>query len=499
MATGFRTSSSAPIGTTTVRITKGVPTPTTVRREDLASTPAWTAESNSNNAFFGWVVATAGDLNADGFSDVIIGAPQYSNGAAFEGAVFVYLGSVSGLATTTSPPWTVEGGNDSELVGLSAGTAGDFNGDGFSDLVIGFVQNNGIAYVLRGSLSGLFYFENLEAPNTINFGESVGTAGDVNGDGFSDVIVSADIDGGVRGAAYVFHGNSTGGSPFDPDWSAPMNECCGLVATAGDVNGDGFSDVIVGDPYGSGNRAFVHLGNSGDGLDRIAFQARTDGSAPIWPLGNSDSDTSLRLKALGRTPAGRGNVRMQFEVKPAGVPFDGTGLVPGSIANTGAPGASGSAVPLSQLASGLTPATLYHWRLRVLSDSPFFPRSPWMWLPYNGATEADVRTGQATAAVGEEPHPTASALWLAPGAPNPFNPRTTLSFLVPARTPVRLAIHDVQGRLVRVLVDEVLPAGQHAVEWDGRDGRGQELATGVYLSRLEAGGEVRSRKLALVK
>ena len=64
---------------------------------------------------------------------------------------------------------------------------------------------------------------------------------------------------------------------------------------------------------------------------------------------------------------------------------------------------------------------------------------------------------------------------------------------------MRLAIHDVQGRLVRVLVDEVLPTGQHAVEWDGRDGRGQELATGVYLSRLEAGGEVRSRKLALVK
>ncbi len=63
----------------------------------------------------------------------------------------------------------------------------------------------------------------------------------------------------------------------------------------------------------------------------------------------------------------------------------------------------------------------------------------------------------------------------------------------------RLAIHDVQGRLVRMLVDEVQSAGHYEVEWEGLDGRGKELATGIYLSRLEAGGEVRSRKLALVK
>jgi hypothetical protein len=65
--------------------------------------------------------------------------------------------------------------------------------------------------------------------------------------------------------------------------------------------------------------------------------------------------------------------------------------------------------------------------------------------------------------------------------------------------PARLAIHDVQGRLVRILVDEVQPAGHYEVEWEGRDGRGKELATGIYFSRLEAGGQAQSRKLALVK
>jgi hypothetical protein len=129
------------------------------------------------------------------------------------------------------------------------------------------------------------------------------------------------------------------------------------VATAGDVNGDGFCDVIIGeDLYTNGEinegRAFVYYGNEGDGLDRIARQARTDDSAPIWALGISDSDTAFRLKAVGRTPAGRGNVRLQIEVKPAGVPFDGTGLVAGSIANTGAPGlrAVPSRLPSSQVA-----------------------------------------------------------------------------------------------------------------------------------------------------
>jgi hypothetical protein len=331
----------------------------------------------------------------------------------------------------------------------------------------------------------------------------------VNGDGFSDVIVGdPEYQNGQfnEGRAYVLHGSATGPQSFFA-WVAEGNQMIAdfgwSVATAGDVNGDGFSDVIVGaDYYQNGENqeggAFLYYGNDGDGLDRSPRQARTDGSAPIWLLGNSDSESAFGLKVLGRTAAGRGDVQLQFEVKPAGVPFDGTGLVTGSVTDTGVPTSAGSAVPLTQLASGLTPETLYHWRLRVLSDSPFFPRSPWMWLPYNGATEADVRTKEATTAVGGEPLPTAG-LWLAPGAPNPFNPSTTLSFLVPARTPVRLAIHDVQGRLVRLLVDEVLPAGQHAVEWDGRDGRGQELATGVYLSRLEAGGEVRSRKLALVK
>jgi hypothetical protein len=530
----------------------------------LAPTPAWTTESNGTSARFGSSVASAGDVNGDGFSDIIVGAPLLDNGQQDEGRAYVYHGSAVGLVTT--PAWTVESNQVQLNFGTSVASAGDVNGDGYSDVIIGAPGGgSGRASVYHGSANGLLataswtmneyvfmvasagdvngdgfsdiivgaftkflaclgsasglgttpaWTVNMDSfPPSVPFqGLSLATAGDVNADGYSDVIIG--LKKGtfalppITGLAAVYHGSATG-LPISYSWRLEFAETGfgASVATAGDVNGDGYSDIIVGNylsqQFSSGASCFLgngaYLRNPGDGVDRIARQVRTDDSAPIWPLGTSDSESGFRLKALGRTPAGRGKVRVQYEIKPAGVPFDGAGLISGLAADTGVPGADGSFVPLSALASGLIPETLYHWRLRILTDSPFSPRSPWLWLPYNAATEADVRTKESTTAVGgEEPHPTAGLL-LAPGAPNPFNPRTTLSFLLPARTSVRLAIHDVQGRLVRVLVDEVLPAGQHAVEWDGRDGRGQELATGVYLSRLEAGGEVRSQKLALVK
>jgi hypothetical protein len=88
---------------------------------------------------------------------------------------------------------------------------------------------------------------------------------------------------------------------------------------------------------------------------------------------------------------------------------------------------------------------------------------------------------------------------LAPAAPNPFNPRTSLSFTLPQTGTARLTIHDMRGRLVRTLVDGVLPAGVHEVQFDGRDDRGRGLASGSYLGRLVVGSTTHSTPLTLVK
>lgn len=72
--------------------------------------------------------------------------------------------------------------------------------------------------------------------------------------------------------------------------------------------------------------------------------------------------------------------------------------------------------------------------------------------------------------------------------PNPFNPRTTIRYDLPAAGPVRLSVFDVAGRLVRTLVDESLTPGNHEAAWDGRDASGRETGSGSYLARLEFGG-----------
>lgn len=83
--------------------------------------------------------------------------------------------------------------------------------------------------------------------------------------------------------------------------------------------------------------------------------------------------------------------------------------------------------------------------------------------------------------------------------PNPFNPRTTIRFVLPEGGAVRLSVFDVSGRLVRVLVDEGLAAGRHEVAWDGRDASGRGAAAGCYLTRLEFGGRVESMTMGLVR
>jgi parallel beta-helix repeat protein len=88
-----------------------------------------------------------------------------------------------------------------------------------------------------------------------------------------------------------------------------------------------------------------------------------------------------------------------------------------------------------------------------------------------------------------------------PNYPNPFNPKTTIEYVVPdAGGAVRLAVYDLSGRLVRSLVDGEQPAGKHVAVWDGRDDRGRELGSGVYFYRLEIGGGYRTeRKMVLLK
>ncbi|MFZ5471837.1 MAG: integrin alpha [Myxococcota bacterium] len=247
----------------------------------LTTTPAWTAESNQANAAFGWSVASAGDVNGDGFADVIVGADSYTNGQSAEGRAYLYLGSPTGLGA--APAWTFESDNTSAGFGRSVASAGDVNGDGFADVVVGadyftnIQMGEGRIYLFLGSENGLsssisWSVESYQA--AARLGSSVASAGDVNGDGLGDVIAGAYLfDNGQvdEGRAFVYLGTTRGltGSAI---WTAESNQSTAhfgfSVGGAGDVDGDGFADVVVGAPEAANGqldegRAFVYRGAAG--------------------------------------------------------------------------------------------------------------------------------------------------------------------------------------------------------------------------------------------
>jgi hypothetical protein len=482
----------------------------------LSSTPAWTAESNQVSSGFGTATGTAGDVNRDGYSDVVVGAYAYDNGETDEGRAFVYHGSAAGLLAT--PAWTAECDQVTARFGFAAGTAGDVNGDGYSDVIVGAylfnntLLNEGQVFVYHGSAGGLQApsWTQASGQESARYGCSVGTAGDTDADGYSDIVVGAymyDFTGPDQGRVCVYRGSASGVTTGAQCTNSNLDYShfgCS-VGTAGDVNGDGFADVVAGADMADNGEldegtATIFYGNDGRGRPRIPRQLRADTRGPIAALGMSYLVDQFILSALGRTPAGRGNVRLQVEVKPFGAPFNGAGLMAGSAYNTGAPKGGQSAVTLEQLVTALSANTLYHWRLRTLTDSPFFPRSPWFSPSFNGASEADLRAGFPNpTAIEDIDGPPPSPVLLQYVGPNPFGRSVELRYALPERGDVRLAVYDVAGREVAVLKSAVEDLGPHSTTWDGRGARGERLASGVYFVRLTHAGRSDVRKIVIAR
>lgn len=229
--------------------------------------PALHAFSGSAGAHDGWSVANAGDVNGDGYSDAISGAPDASSGEAGEGLAFLRYGGPNGLPA--APSVTLQVNLTGAAFGYCVATAGDVNGDGYADVVVGApnAAGTGRAYIFMGGPGGLATSAALTLIGTpgSRFGAAVSTAGDLDSDGYADLLVAAPVNGTVA----VHHGTPSGTDPVahtvltGPQAASRFGAA---LATAGDLDGDGYSDILIGAPdYSNGGLneggVYIHRGS----------------------------------------------------------------------------------------------------------------------------------------------------------------------------------------------------------------------------------------------
>ena len=301
----------------------------------------------------GFSVSSAGDVNGDSFDDVIIGAFSSNSG---EGESYVVFGSNSGFAPSLelsslngTNGFTINGIDTGDNSGISVSSAGDVNGDNIDDLIIGgrFADPNGNSsgetYVVFGSNSGFTASFNLSSLNgtngfTIdgidagdNSGRAVSSAGDINGDTFDDLIIGApqaDLNGDSNvGESYVVFGSNSGFASslelssldgtngFTLKGIDEFDFSGSSLSNAGDVNGDGFDDLIIGAAFADPN------GKNGAGESYVVF-----GNIPeIEVLGNatsiSDGDatpTTADHTNFGSQDIASGTVERTFTIENTG-------------------------------------------------------------------------------------------------------------------------------------------------------------------------------------
>ena len=229
------------------------------------------------NSTFGYSVSF-GDVNGDGYADVVVGATTASN---TKGEVYIFLGSsfVSNqdLSVTGTANTTFTGEVDGDNLGTSV-ELGDINGDTYDDVITGAESysptNKGAAYIFHGGSTGIsnkgagLADTTLIGPSGSKFGGAV-AVGDVNGDGNEDVAVGAVlyVDVSNEGAAFIFHGNSSGISDYDLSGidtadttiTGEASSKFGYSIALGDVNGDGYADVVAGATLYSSKKGRVYI------------------------------------------------------------------------------------------------------------------------------------------------------------------------------------------------------------------------------------------------
>jgi hypothetical protein len=299
--------------------------PDVLSLSDLGGGDGFHLDGEAENDFSGVSVGAAGDVNGDGIDDLFIGAVAADPAGSLSGRSYVVFGRTTAfpvsLALSTldgSNGFVIDGEAAYDRSGWSISSAGDINGDGIDDLVIGaFLANavggfTGSSYVVFGRDAGfppVVSLADLDGSNGFQldgeasgdrFGWSVGDAGDVNGDGFDDVVIGAYGASNFLGRSYVVFGRASpfpanlplssldGSVGFRLDGEATGDNSGYVVDGAGDLNGDGIDDLVIGSPS-----ALTEKGSFA-GRSHVVY-GRTTGFPAIVPLADLDGGDGFKV------------------------------------------------------------------------------------------------------------------------------------------------------------------------------------------------------------
>ncbi len=509
---------------------------------------------------FGKSISFAGDLNGDGYDDIIIGAGNY-NGCT--GRAYIFYG---GSSPDNKPDVILTGETVNSYFGFSVSGAGDVNGDCYDDVIVGAYQVNK-AYIFYGGSQMNNSFDILLS-GSLTFGYSVAGAGDVNGDSFDDVIVGEYFFDGYSGKANIFYGGSPMNTTVDVTMAGPSggSKLGSSVAGGGDINGDGFDDVIVGAPGYNNLRGLTRIYFGGPAMDGD-FDVSIEGKSlcdyegiSVAGIGdiNRDGYDDIITGADGYD-GNNGRVRVFYGGRSmdnvADITF-GYGHRTG-IAVTGGGDTNGDGYPdfavsgnyqVTVLSDPIAPMTVelpalsvtvnnskvfLHWKTVTGVSNYRFQiqrqkgedKDEWENIGFvesarNGNSSKEYSFTDENPLAGKVQYRlkqidangeyefsenvevtinNTSGFKLFQNYPNPFNPTTFIKYCVPFSSrkeslEVSLVVYDLLGTKVKTLVNTKQTPGVHVVSFDASG-----LPSGIYYYELKVGDDRDIKEMALLK